>query len=584
MTQRTVLRGGSIVTATGVEPADVAIEGDVISAVGEIVAQSGDAVVDAAGRLILPGFIDAHSHADGLLRDQAVTRALLRQGVTTIIGGQDGVSYAPGDGAYASGYFAAINGPHPTYRGGGVVALLASVDDAAPLNAGYLVPAGTVRFEVCGRRDGAASDEERARMAELVETEMRNGALGLSTGLDYVPGIFQDAAEIAALCVPVARAGGVYVSHMRGGYEANSAAGIAEMVEIAQLAGADAEGSLPVHVSHLHADADIVLAQLDALAAAGVEATFDAYPYIRGCTLLGMPLLPPEISALESAEIIARITDPQGRDALRETCAQRASNSPSLGPDWPDMITLAHIAASEYDWALGLTLREAAARAELDPMDFAFDVLAASEMECSAVMAVRNPRPATELARIFAHPAHTGGSDGIFIGGHPHPRAAGSFARYLREFVRELGTWTWADAIEHLSAQPARRFGLGRRGVIEAGAVADVLLVDPETVADQSTYEDPTQLAVGIDDVFVGGVQVLAGGELTGALPGRGLRHAGSQPGAASAAPRPPLGAETPTSGRPQAGVSTATGGLADGEPGFTASPTAGATPSGTGG
>ncbi|GAA3934022.1 N-acyl-D-amino-acid deacylase family protein [Microbacterium soli] len=525
---RTVLRGGSIAAPDGLVRADVAFEGDLITEVGAVPPREGDAVVDAAGRLILPGFVDAHSHADGLLRDPDVTRALLRQGVTTVIGGQDGISYAPGDGSYASAYFAAINGPHPTYRGGGVAALLASVDGASPVNAGYLVPAGTVRFEVCGRREGAASDAERARMGELVAQGMAEGALGLSTGLDYVPGIFQDAAEIAALCVPVASAGGVYVSHMRGGYENNTAAGIDEMRAISEAASRAAGAPLPVHVSHLHADADIVLTQIDALAEAGVDATFDAYPYIRGCTLLGMPLLPPEISALETDEIVARLTDPSGRDALRETCVQRASHSPSLGPDWPDMIALAHIAASAFAWAHGLTLREAAARAGADPMDFAFDVLAASRMESSAVMAVHNPRPDGELARIFAHPAHTGGSDGIFIGAHPHPRAAGSFARYLRVFVRELGTWSWADAVHHLSAQPADRFGLGRRGVIEAGAVADVLLVDPETVADAATYERPTEPAVGIDDVFVAGVQVLAGGELTGALPGRGLRREGA--------------------------------------------------------
>ena len=528
MSGRTVLRGGSVVARDGVVAADVAIEGEAIAEVGEVAARHDDRVVDAVGRLVLPGFIDAHSHADGMLQDPEVTRALLRQGVTTIIGGQDGVSYAPGEGAYASAYFAAINGPHPTYAGGGIAGLLDAVDGASALNAGYLVPAGTVRFEVCGRSGVAASGAEREAMVALVAQGMADGALGLSTGLDYVPGIFQDADEIAALCAPVARAGGVYVSHMRGGYEANTAAGVAEMVDISRRAAAEAGAALPVHVSHLHADADIVLEQLDAFAAAGVDATFDAYPYIRGCTLLGMPLLPPEISALPVDEIIARLTDPLGRDALRGACVQRASNSPSLGPEWPEMITLAHIAATDFAWAHGLTLRAAAERAGADAMDFAFDLLAASRLESSAVMAVRNPRPASELARIFAHPGHIGGSDGIFVGAHPHPRAAGSFARYLREFVRELGAWTWADAVHHLSAQPARRFALGRRGVIEPGAVADVLLVDPETVADGATYEQPRTLATGIDDVFVAGVQVLAGGELTGQLPGRGVRRGGA--------------------------------------------------------
>ena len=226
---RVVLRGGSVVTPDGPLRADVAIEAGTISRVGPVEAHAGDRVTDVTGRLVVPGFVDAHSHADGLLADPEVQRALLRQGVTTVIVGQDGVSYAPGSGTYATDYFAAINGPHPAYRGGGVAAFLAAVDGASACNAAYLVPAGTLRHEVCGRDRAPATAEQRARMVALVATGMTEGALGLSTGLDYVPGIFQSAGEIAALCGPVARAGGVYVSHMRGGYEANAAAGITEI-------------------------------------------------------------------------------------------------------------------------------------------------------------------------------------------------------------------------------------------------------------------------------------------------------------------------------------------------------------------
>ena len=525
MKNRVVLRGGSVIDGPGLRRADVAIEAETVSEVGRVDARAGDEVVDVSGRLVLPGFIDAHSHADGLLSDPDVTLALLRQGVTTVIGGQDGVSYAPGDGEYASEYFAAINGRHPTYRGGGVAAYLASVDGTSALNAGYLVPAGTVRFEVCGRTSLPASEDERRRMRELVAQGMADGALGLSTGLDYTPGIFQDAAEIAALCEPVARAGGVYVTHMGGGYEANTAAGTAEIAEISRLTAGTTGSRLPVHISHFHADADIVRDQLAELEAAGVDATFDAYPYTRGCTLLGMPLLPPEVSALPASEAVALIADPSRRAELREKCTLRAVTSASLGPEWDDMITLAHLAAPELAWAHGLTLREAAVRADVEPIDFALDALAASRLECSAVMAVRSPRTGVELARIFAHPGQMGGSDGIFIGAHPHPRAAGSFSLFLREYVRERATWTWSDAVHHLSSSPARRFGLGRRGIVEPGAVADLVIVDPEAVADTATYESPRGHGVGIDDVFVAGIRVLADGERTDALPGRGLRR-----------------------------------------------------------
>jgi N-acyl-D-amino-acid deacylase len=193
------------------------------------------------------------------------------------------------------------------------------------------------------------------------------------------------------------------------------------------------------------------------------------------------------------------------------------------------MITLAHVAAPAYAWAHGLTLADAAERNDTDVIDFALDVLAASRLQVNVIMAVRHARPLAELARIFAHPAHMGGSDGIFIGAHPHPRARGTFARFLRAFVRETETWSWSDAARHLSAAPAARFGLGRRGRLEPGWVADLAVVDPLRVADRASYERPLEEAVGIDDVIVGGRLALAGGEPVQAAgrpaPGRGLAH-----------------------------------------------------------
>jgi N-acyl-D-amino-acid deacylase len=514
-----VLSGGTVVDGVGMRRADVAVEGSTVRAVGDLVAGPDDQVIDCRGRYVLPGFVDTHSHADGLMEDESVQRALLRQGVTTVIAGQDGVSYAPGDGAYAREYFAAINGGHPSYSGGGVAEYLAAVDGRSRLNLAYLVPAGTVRWEVCGRSKTPADDAQRAAMAALVDESMREGAVGLSTGLDYVPGVFATADEIAALCAPVARAGGVYVTHMRGGYEANSAAGIEEIARISAASGAR------VHVSHFHAQAHIVHDQLDALRRAGVDATFDAYPYTRACSLLGMPLLPPELSVLPADTIVEVITDPAERRRLRRDWFPAVERNASLGPEWPSMITLAHVAAPEFAWAHGLTLADAAAQAGTDAVDLALDVLAASHLQVNAVMAVRYERPVTELARIFSHPGHMGGSDGIFIGAHPHPRARGSFARYLREYVRETQEWSWPDAVSHLSTAPVARFGLGRRGRLAAGWIADLIVVDPRTVADTATYEKPLGEAVGIDDVLVAGELVLAGGDLVECAPGRGLRR-----------------------------------------------------------
>ena len=524
MTTRHVLRNATIVDGRGGPPfaADVAVVDGRIDAIGTAEAEAGDIEIDCEGRMVMSGLIDAHSHADGLLFRDDIQLALFRQGVTTVIGGQDGVSYAPGDGSYASEYFAALNGDHPFYRGKTVADLLAGYDNATRVNFAYLVPAGTVRYEVVGRALGSADADQIERMQRLVADGIRDGAVGMSTGLDYVPGIFADTTELTALCQPVADAGAVHVSHMRGGYEANSAAGLDEIAEISHRTGVRS------HVSHLHTTADSLIALMASLAMRSVDVTFDAYPYIRGCTLLGMPLLPPELAARSVDEIVAELQKPDVRQGMRANWFPQVEKKPSLGPEWPQMISLSHIAAPDYEWAIGLTVAEASERAGMDAIDFSLDLLVASRLAVNAVMAVRYARPPEELGRILAHDAHMGGSDGVFIGAHPHPRAYGAFARYLRQYVRDLSTYSWSSAAVHLAARPAERFGLGDRGQIAKGYVADLIVVDPRTVADTSTYEDPIALARGVDDVFVAGMHVLAGGELTEHLAGTGLRRVGT--------------------------------------------------------
>lgn len=518
-TDRTVLRGGVVIDGTGGprRDADVEIAGGLIGAVGEVEALPGDTVVDCRGRFVMPGFIDAHAHVDGLIFDPAVQLALLRQGVTTVVGGQDGVSYAPGDGVWASRYFAAINGAHPTYAGGGVAELLASYDHATPLNVGYLVPAGTVRHEVMGMRTGRADAAQLAEMQRLVAEGLDAGALGLSTGLDYVPGIFADADELAALCAPVAAAGGVYVTHMRGGYETNTAAGLREVVAICTDAGVRG------HVSHLHVDAADAERLLAEAAASGADVSFDMYPYTRGCTLVSMAVLPPEYSALDVDAAIARLADPAERARLRAEWFPLVADKPSLGPEWPSMIRVGHTPAADWAWAPGLTLADIAHRRGTDVVDATLDLLVAGCLEVNAVMAVRDERPVENLARLFAHDAHTGGSDGIFVGAVPHPRAAGSFARFLGTYVGR--SFDWEGAAVHLAARTAERFGLADRGVIRPGAAADLAVVAPSEAMDAATYDDPRALARGIHDVFVGGAHVLRDGALTGTRSGRGLRR-----------------------------------------------------------
>jgi N-acyl-D-amino-acid deacylase len=237
-----------------------------------------------------------------------------------------------------------------------------------------------------------------------------------------------------------------------------------------------------------------------------------------------MTLLPPEINAMAPDEAAARISVPAERERLRHEWFPRVALYPSLGERWPEMITIGHTASPDFSWAHGLTLAEIARRRDTDAVDAALDLLAASRLEANAIMAVRDQRPVSDLGRLISHPAHLGGSDGIFIGAHPHPRARGAFASYLGTFVREHGFLDWAEAVRHLSTAPADRFHLGDRGRIRPGSIADIALIDPQVVGDRATYDAPGRLAEGIEDVLVAGRQVLSGGRLTGAHPGGGVR------------------------------------------------------------
>ena len=212
---------------------------------------------------------------------------------------------------------------------------------------------------------------------------------------------------------------------MRGGYETNSPLGIAEVREIALTTG------VSVHVSHYHGPAELLVELADGMADAGVDTTFDTYPYRRSCTLLAMPILPPHVLDGANAEVASRLRDPVIRRELFETWFPTLRANPDMGPDWPDNLTIAHAPAPEYDWAHGQTVRAAAAQTRADPESFTLDLLAATALEVSAVMKVRDQRSYDDLAKLVTHPGQTVGSDGIYIGKNPHPRGWGTFAKFL---------------------------------------------------------------------------------------------------------------------------------------------------------
>jgi N-acyl-D-amino-acid deacylase len=528
-----LVRGGQVVDGAGhgPVPADVGVAGGRVVEVAPPGALAGAGVeIDATGRYVLPGFVDAHSHADGAVFDPEVQLALLRQGVTTVVVGQDGVSYAPAPSAtraYVDAYFGALNGPHPVAELPTVGDLLASYDGAVAVNVAALVPHGTVRHAVLGLADRAPDRDELALMRAAVERGLADGAVGLSTGLEYVPGRFADTTELTALSAPVAAAGAVYVSHLRG-YEKKTPAAVAEARAIAAGSG------VAVHLSHYHGPAATLAGLVDEARAAGVDVTFDSYPYTRGCSLLAMVLMPPWVQEVGVAEASDRLADPAVRKALVDDWLPGLPARLGWDGTWAERITLAAVGAPEYGWAEGLTLAAAAREAGVGgagggqqgggPAEFAAELLAASRLAVSAVFAFPSATGEDDMRALLRHPAHLAGSDGIFAAGHPHPRACGTFARLLGRHTRELGDYTWAEAAEHL-AGAAARYGLAGRGQVRVGYAADLAVVDPAAVADSATYDRPRLLANGVADVLVNGVPVVAGGALTGARPGRGLRR-----------------------------------------------------------
>jgi N-acyl-D-amino-acid deacylase len=513
-----LLHGGWLADGTGgpVYRADLAITGNRITAVGRLAGRPAGTEIDVGGRYLLPGFVDTHVHADALAADPDVQLAALRQGVTTLLLGQDGLSFAPASAAtirFVSRYFGPVNGPAPAEFADGVTVaeLLAHYDRATALNVGYLAPAGTIRAEVLGFAGGPADADRLAAMRRLVETALDDGALGLSTGLEYVPGSFADAAELAALCAPVAAAGGVYVTHMRG-YEAQAWQGLAEVVDIAGRSGVAA------HVSHLHGPTNMLHSLLADAREQGHDLTFDAYPYLRGSSILAMVALPLDVQRAGPDDTLARLADPAERARLR------ADWFPAI-EDVLDRITLAHVDSPDWTWTEGQSLRAAAATAGMPAGELVCELISASRLGAGCVFAQPPTNTDTDLRTLLRHESHLGGSDGILLGGHPHPRGWGTFARFLARHTRELGDWTWGQAALHLAGHPARRFGLAGRGELRAGKVADVVVVDPATVLDRASYQQPRQLADGIDHVLVGGEFALRDGRLTGATPGRALRR-----------------------------------------------------------
>src|SRR5581483_3280163 len=347
-------------------------------------------------------------------------------------------------------------------------------------------------------------------MCRLVREAMEQGAVGLSTGMDYIPSRYAEVDELVALCREMAPFGGIYVTHMWR-YDAE---GVAESMDKVFRIGREAD--VGVHISHFNSRAELVLPRLDDAAHHGIDATFDLYCYLAGSSILGMVALPPWVQEGGIEPTLARLRDPDVRVKL---------HSWFKAPRVPlENVRISFVSSPSFRHLEGKTLEQTAASMNKDLGEAVCDLLVACDMAAGCVAPHLN-RTGEDIRQLMRHPAMMAGSDGIYTGSHPHPRGCGCFARYLGHYVREAKVWTLEEAVQHLSAHAARRFGLKDRGLIRQGLVADLVVFDPDAITDRSTFDDGRRLAVGVDTVLVNGTPVLWQGQRTPARPGRGLKR-----------------------------------------------------------
>jgi N-acyl-D-amino-acid deacylase len=510
-----LLKGGLVVDVDRKQllKADVGIQGERVAAVGHLQDAAAAKVLDCQGLVLVPGFIDVHVHADAMALADPDQEAALRQGVTTYIIGQDGSSYAPGGPAvveFFRRYTAGFNGaPDIGWDWNGVADYLARFHQKTAVNIAFLVPHGNLRLEVIGPEERRASPAEIHRMQALLEQGLEEGAVGFSTGLEYIPSGYADTNELVELARTLSGTGLPYVSHVRS-YAPDRVRGALEEVRRIGL-----EAKVPVHVSHFNVRAREILPWVDQQLQDGLDLTFDTYPYLAGSTILAMVALPRWVQEGGVELTLQRLRDPSVRKKLRPWF----ENPPTY--QHADL-KLTYIASPHWARYEGMMLPEAAREAGLPVGGFICEVLLASDLAVGVVHFQRH-RTEADLHALMRHPAHMAASDAIFVGGFPHPRGWGAFARFAGRFVQE-GLWELPEAVWHCSTHAAERYQLRDRGRIVPGAVADIACLEPTCYLDQATFEAGRRPATGVRHVLVNGVPALESGVLTGARSGKVLK------------------------------------------------------------
>lgn len=518
-----VLKKGSVVDGTGLPrfSADVGVENGRIAAIGKDL--SGRESLDCSGHVVAPGFIDCHSHSDIRVLAEPTLPMKLHQGITLEVLGQDGISVAPvreeERAAWRQKLAGLLGDFGVEWDWSSVADYLGRLQAARPaLDLAYLAPHGALRQYVVGGEDRRVTTTELESMRVLLRSALEQGARGMSTGLIYPPCCYADTDELISLGRVLAEAERPLVVHMRSESDRIQEA-IREMVRVSGESGCN------VHISHLKVagkenwdKAGAVLTLIAQAHGRGLRFTADLYPYAAGSTLLGA-ILPPSAHAGGDEATLVRLRDPDQRMLLRRAIAD-------TGPaDWdnfwkwsgPEGIVIADIPSGRHPEWVGQNLAEIARMAGKDPLETAFDLL---EEERFGVAMVSFSQDEGVMEHFLAQPFVNACTDGL-LGGRPHPRAYGTYPRILGRYVREKKLITLEEAVRKMTSQAAAAFGLSDVGLVQEGFRANLVVFDPEKVADRATFEDPVQFPVGIRDVLVGGEFVVRAGRQTSKRPGK---------------------------------------------------------------
>ncbi|MFN0102017.1 MAG: N-acyl-D-amino-acid deacylase family protein [Bryobacteraceae bacterium] len=496
-----LIRNGRVIDGAG-NPwyrADVGVKDGRIAAIGNLAAKSADKTIDAAGRVVTPGFIDVHTHVEGAVELNPMGANYLLDGVTTIVTGNCG-----GSRVELKAWFEKLE------------------NIKLGLNLATLIGHNSVRREVMGTANRLATDEEIVKMQALVDQAMKDGAVGFSTGLIYIPGTYSDTREVVALGKAAGKYNAVYASHMR-----DEGAKVKEAITEAVTVGREA--GLRVQISHFKIDTPRIwgsskdsIALVEDFRKQGVDVVVDQYPYDHSSTNLGITL--PSWALADGPKAVEeRLNSPESRQRVTTEMKRR----------------LAELGHKDYSYAI---VANYGADASLNGKNISeINKLAGrpatvdSEVETILQMIVKGGAQMVyhsmgmeDVERILRYPNTAIASDGgirEFGSGMPHPRSYGTNARVLSEFVRNRGTLTLEDAIRRMTSLPARTFRFTDRGLLREGYAADVLVFDPAKVKDLATYQDPHHYTEGFDYVLVNGQPVVAEGKLNEVRPGRILRH-----------------------------------------------------------